>query len=71
MQMCLITKGRGSTPLQFEQLGLEITAIMRLVQKKSCCRCFLICCGLESISSLPENGRKQCLHGYEREKGCF
>ena len=32
---------------------LEITVIIRLRQRKNCCRCFRICYELESMNSLP------------------
>ncbi len=32
---------------------LEITVIMRLRQRRNCCRCFHICCELENMNSLP------------------
>ena len=43
----------GSTPLKFEHYALEITATMRLHQRRSCYRCFPICCGLESMNHSP------------------
>lgn len=44
---------KESTPLKFEQLGLEITAAMRLHRRKSFYRCFPICCGLGSMKHSP------------------
>ena len=63
---------KGSTPLQFEQLGFgdysynEITSQEKLLQVIS----YLLRIG-EYEPFARENHREQCLHGYAREKGSF
>ena len=45
---------KGSTPLQFEQLGFDDYSYNEITSKESCCRCFPICCGLVIMSHSPE-----------------